>query len=131
VVGLYIVGVTWFARTEARTSSQAALACAAAVMLVSLILAVPLPLHDPPERASWLFPYLLVVLGFVVGLPLSQAIASPTPHRVQAGVRRALLGLILLDTVLATARAGTVGLVLLVLLLPALYLNRRRWLYAT
>jgi 4-hydroxybenzoate polyprenyltransferase len=131
VVGLYIVGVTWFARTEARTSSQAALAGAAAVMLVALILAVPLPLHDPPERASVLFPYLLVGLGFVVGLPVSRAIASPTPQRVQAGVRRALLGLILLDTVLATARAGTLGLVLLVLLLPALYLNRRRWLYAT
>jgi 4-hydroxybenzoate polyprenyltransferase len=131
VVGLYIVGVTWFARTEARTSSQAALAGAAAVMLAALLLAVPLPLHDPPERASVLFPYLLVALGFVVGLPISRAIAAPTPQRVQAGVRRALLGLILLDTVLATARAGAAGLVLLVLLLPALYLNRRRWLYAT
>jgi 4-hydroxybenzoate polyprenyltransferase len=131
VVGLYIVGVTWFARTEARESSQAALAGAATVMLAALLLAVPLPLHDPPDRASVLFPYLLVALGFVVGLPVSRAIGSPTSQRVQAGVRRALLGLILLDAVLATARAGALGLVLLVLLLPALYLNRRRWLYAT
>jgi len=55
----------------------------------------------------------------------------PTPSRVQAAVRRALVGLILLDTVLATGLAGTAGLSLLVLLLPSLYLNRKRWLYAT
>jgi 4-hydroxybenzoate polyprenyltransferase len=139
VVGLYIVGVTWFARTEARASNQSALAGAAAVMLAALILAVPLPLGRaalPVERpeegvASPLFLPLLVALGFVVGLPVCRAIASPTPPRVQAGVKRALVGLILLDAVLASATAGTVGLVLLVLLVPSLYLNRKRWLYAT
>jgi 4-hydroxybenzoate polyprenyltransferase len=130
VVGLYIVGVTWFARTEARTSNQAALAGAAVVMLCALILAVPLPLRDP-EKSSPLFLYMLAAFGFVVGLPISRAIAVPTPVNVQAGVKRAIMGLILLDTVLATATAGEIGLVLLVLMLPSLYLNRRRWLYAT
>jgi 4-hydroxybenzoate polyprenyltransferase len=131
VVGLYIVGVTWFARTEARTSSKPALAGAAAVMLAAVILAVPLPVHRPVDSASPLFPYLLVAFGFLVGLPVSRAIAAPAPENVQAGVKRALIGLILLDTVLATATAGTIGLVLLVLLVPSLYLNRKRWLYAT
>jgi 4-hydroxybenzoate polyprenyltransferase len=131
VVGLYIVGVTWFARTEARTSSKPALVGAAAVMLGALILSVPLPVHRPENSASPLFPYLLVAFGFVVGLPISRAIAAPAPENVQAGVKRALMGLILLDTVLATATAGTVGLVLLVLLVPSVWLNRRRWLYAT
>jgi hypothetical protein len=41
------------------------------------------------------------------------------------------MGLIALDAVLATALAGWVGLFILVLLAPALYLARRRWLYAT
>ncbi len=41
------------------------------------------------------------------------------------------MGLILLDMVLATALAGTAGLVLLVLLAPSVYLNRQQWLYAT
>jgi 4-hydroxybenzoate polyprenyltransferase len=136
VVGLYIAGVTWFARTEARTSSKPVLAGAAIVMLAALILAVPLPVHqhaDPtsPHATSPLFPYLLVALGFVVGLPISRAISTPSPENVQAGVKRALMGLILLDTVLATATAGTIGLVLLVLMIPSVYLNRRRWLYAT
>jgi hypothetical protein len=50
---------------------------------------------------------------------------------VQAAVKRALMGLILLDAVLATGTIGTVGLVIAVLMLPSVYLNSRRWLYAT
>jgi 4-hydroxybenzoate polyprenyltransferase len=136
VVGLYIAGVTWFARTEARTSSQNALRGAAAVMLASLVLALPLPAlpqpaHLPPGESSPLFPYLLVGLGFLLGLPVWQAIVTPSPAQVQTAVKRCLMGLILLDAVLATALASTVGLVLLVLLLPSLYLNYRKGLYAT
>jgi 4-hydroxybenzoate polyprenyltransferase len=131
VVGLYIVGVTWFARTEARLSNQNALLGAAAVMLAALILAVPLPLQVAPEQRSALFLYLLVGLGFLLGMPIVAAIAQPTPPRVQAVVKRSLMGLILLDTVLATATAGLVGLLILLLLAPSLYLNRKSWLYAT
>jgi UbiA prenyltransferase family len=137
VVGLYIAGVTWFARTEARLSSQTALRGAAAVMLAALLLALPLPVSVPPGQeevapaGSFLFPYLLVGLGFVVGLPVSQAVANPTPGRVQAAVKRSLMGLVLLDAVLATAVAGAAGLAILLLLVPSVYLNRKSWLYAT
>jgi 4-hydroxybenzoate polyprenyltransferase len=131
VVGLYIVGVTWFARTEARVSNQTALGGAAAVMLAALLLAVPVPALSPPGSASPLFPYLLVVLGFLIGIPVSKAIAGPTPRHVQAAVKRSLMGLVVLDAVLATAIAGTLGLILLILLVPILYLGRWRWLYAT
>jgi 4-hydroxybenzoate polyprenyltransferase len=131
VVGLYVAGVTWFARTEARLSKQIHLQGAAAVMLAALVTALLLPLQGREGTASPLFPYLLVAFGFAVGLPVCQAIASPTPAHVQAAVKRALLGLIVLDAVLASAVVGTVGLTILVLLAPALYLNRKRWLYAT
>jgi 4-hydroxybenzoate polyprenyltransferase len=131
VVGLYIVGVTWLARTEARESQQGALLGAALVLVSALALALPLPVHVPPGVASPLFPYLLIGLGFWLGLPVVKAVKSPTPAYVQAAVKRVLMGLILLDATLATALAGTVGLVLLVLLVPSLYLNRRRELYAT
>src|SRR5947209_4324018 len=60
VVGVYIVGVTWFARTEARASSRRALTLAAIVMLLALLLAVPLPARASPEASSPLFPYLVV-----------------------------------------------------------------------
>lgn len=131
VIGLYIVGVTWFARTEATTSRRPALAGAAAVMLTALLLALPLAVQVPPERVSVLFPYLLVALGYFLALPIRRALRAPTPANVQSAVKRSLMGLILLDAVCATATAGTVGLVVLVLLIPSIYLNRRRWLYAT
>lgn len=129
VVGLYIVGVTWFARTEARVSSQRALFGAALVMLGSLLLALPLPVRLEPGTASPLFPYLLVGLGFLVGLPVCRAVTQPTPPRVQAAVKRSLIGLVLLDATLATALAGWAGLLILVLLLPVLFLGR--WIYQT
>jgi 4-hydroxybenzoate polyprenyltransferase len=129
VVGLYIVGVTWFARTEAQISRQSALRAAAGVMFGALALALPLPLWFPRDTSSPVFPYLLVGLGFLVGSPVSQAINRPAPATVQAAVKRAIFGLVVLDATLATAVAGEIGLVLLVLLLPAMYLGR--WIYST
>jgi 4-hydroxybenzoate polyprenyltransferase len=131
IVGLYIVGVTWFARTEARTSSRSVLKRAAMVMLAALCLAIPLPISVPAGSSSFLLPYLLVGLGFIVGLPASRAIAEPSPGNVQGAVKRAIFGLVLLDAVLATGCAGAVGLLILLLLLPSLYLARNRRLYAT
>ncbi len=129
VVGMYIVGVTWFARTEARQSKRSSLRGAALVMLAALLLALPLPAPLPPDTAAPVFPYLLVALGFFVGLPVHRAIVQPSPARVQAAVKRAIFGLIVLDAVLATALAGNAGLVILLLLLPAATLGR--WIYST
>jgi 4-hydroxybenzoate polyprenyltransferase len=133
VVGLYIAGVTWFARTEARQSNSSALLGAAGVMLSGLLLSLAAPAlaeaNGLPHTTTPFFPYLLVGLGFYLGLPLARAISSPSPARVQAAVKRAILGLILLDAVLATSLAGLAGIGLAALLLPALYLGR--WLYST
>src|SRR5262245_42458264 len=133
VVGLYIVGVTWFARTEARESEQSMLGLAAGVMAIAGVLALGLP---PAARSAGLspttspfFPYLLVAFGFYVGVPAARAILRPAPSKVQAAVKRAVLGLVVFDAVLATALGGEIGLVLLVFLPPAMYLGR--WLYST
>ncbi len=131
VVGLYIVGVTWLAKTEARTSNRAALQGAAGVILASLLLALTLPAPLPAGQASPLFPFLLVAFGFYLGLAIREAIQRPTPGPVQTAVRRCLMGLIVFDALLASALAGSVGLILLVLLIPSILLNRRRRLYAT
>jgi 4-hydroxybenzoate polyprenyltransferase len=133
VVGIYIAGVTWFARTEARMSNQRMLSTAACIMLAGLLLALPLPLElDPnkgPNAGTFVFPYLLVALGFLVGLPVSQAIVNPTPPQVQAAVKRAIMGLVVLDAALSLPFAGLWGLLILTLLVPALYLGR--WIYST
>lgn len=128
-VGVYIMGVTWFARTEAKQSSRTSLNAAAAVMACALLLALPLPLAVPAGTSSPLFPYMLVALGLYVGVPVGNAIALPVPSRVQKAVKRAIFGLVVLDAALASALAGTTGLLLLLLLLPAAYLGR--WIYST
>lgn len=131
VVGLYVIGVTWLARTEARQSSRPALQGAAGVLLASLLLAVPLPVATPLRECSALFPYLLVALGLLLGFPVVEAVRTPSPERVQTAVKSCLLGLIALDAVLATAVAREAGLLLLLLVIPVLLLRRLRWLYAT
>lgn len=131
VVGLYVTGVTLFARTEARQSNRILLRIGAGMMLSALLLALPIPVFLPSNASSPLFPYLLALFGFFLGLALWTAQANPSPAVVQAAVKRSLLGLILLDSILATTVIGTPGLLLLLLLVPALYLNRRRTLYAT
>jgi UbiA prenyltransferase family len=130
-VGVYIVGVTWLARTETRATAKVSLIGAALVLLAAFALALSVPAYRRADTASVVFPYLLVVLGFFVGFPLQRAIANPTPASVQGAVRHCLMGLILFDTALATGAAGSVGLVLLVLMVPSVYLNTRAWLYAT
>ncbi len=129
VVGLYIVGVTWFARTEEGESRKFYLVAAAAVMLVALLLALGLPLHREPGTAFVGYPYLLVGFGFHIGLPVIAAIQEPSPKRVQAAVKTCVLGLVLLDAVLATVFVGPAGLLIALLFLPARYLGR--WVYST
>jgi 4-hydroxybenzoate polyprenyltransferase len=131
VVGVYAAGVTWFARTEARVSNRAELQGAAVVLLAALLLALPLPATLKPGTSSVLFPYLLVAFGFAVGLPVCRAVAAPSAANVQAAVTRCLLGLTVLDAILATGLVGVVGLAILLLLVPAVYLRRQKWLYAT
>ncbi len=129
VVGTYIVGVTWFARTEARLSKRNALAGALAVMAAGLFLGLAVPAVTPTGRCSVAFPYVLVALGFFVGVPAGHALGRPTPAYVQKAVKRALVGLVVLDAALAAGLIGDLGWVILILLVPVLYLGR--WIYST
>ena len=130
VVGLYIVGVTWFARTEEGESQKSHLLAASGVMLAALGLALAVPTHFAQNNWSVsFFPYLLVAFGFWVGSPVAAAIREPSPKRVQAAVKACVLGLVLLDAVLATAFVGPAGLLVGLLLVPARYLGR--WVYST
>lgn len=128
-IGVYIVGVTWFARTEEKRSDPKVLTRAALVMVAAGLLALAVGTRVPPGTSSPLFPYLLVAAGFWVGLPVWAAIQKPTPDRVQAGVRRSIFGLVLLDALLASVFVGTPGLLLVLLLPPALLLGK--WVYST
>ncbi len=98
-IGVYIVGVTWFARTEEGESRRRHLIYASLVMLAALGLAVTVPMYREPGTSFILFPYLVVAFGFYIGLPISRAIQKPGPKQVQAAVKRCILGLVVLDAV--------------------------------
>jgi 4-hydroxybenzoate polyprenyltransferase len=130
-IGVYIVGVTWFAKTEARQSKQQTLMTAAFVMAGGLFLALTVPALAVDEFSfePTLFPYLLTLFGLYLGLKIVPAIRDPAPTRVQPAVKRAILGLVLLDAILATSLVGWPGLAIVGLLAPATWLGQ--WLYST
>ena len=129
VIGIYIAGVTWFVRTEEGQSQRRQLGAAAGVMLLALVLALILKAKLPADAGTVLFPYLLVLFGFLIGRPIARAIASQGPREVQAAVKRCILGLVGLDALLATAFAGCAGLLIVLLLPPALIIGK--WVYST
>lgn len=133
VVGTYVAGVTWFAKTEARESNRTVLRAAAGVMALGLGLSVFVPPvygdNGATARTFVLFPYLLVAFGVYVGVAVVRAIQNPVASKVQPAVKRAVLGLIVLDALLASALVGPVGLLILALLVPAHLMGR--WVYST
>lgn len=129
IVGVYIVGVTWFARTEEKRSNPKVLKLASGVILAALLLAVALPSMIPGNTCSWLYPYSLVAFGGYLWPAIYRAVKYPTPTNVQGAVKRLILGLVFLDAILASAFAGTLALVLVVLLIPAKLLGK--WIYST
>lgn len=124
VIGIYIAGVTLFARSEVHRSRATQLILAAILMATALALGLALPIHYEPGTGSWIFPYALAGLAIIVGGPVLAAIRKPDPQPVQAAVKRCILGLILLDATLATAFWDWRGLAIGLLLLPALLLGR-------
>ena len=140
-VGVYIVGVTWFSRSEAEESNRAALIGALVLMLGGIGLLAWAPFYDSVDGApSQLFPYvaqlgrnwwlLWGLLALSIAYRAVLAISDPSPGRVQQAVKHSIMSLIVLD---AASTAGVQGLVaataVLLLLVPARLLGR--WVYST
>ncbi len=140
-VGLYITGVTWFARTEARESRRLNLAGAVVVMAAGLalvaafprLIAHELPLELAPNYAldlgtRWYVLWLL--LGMLILRRAVVACANPTPQRVQLAVKECILSLVMIDAVACFAVRGMFwAVIILLLLLPTMFLGR--WIYST
>lgn len=133
-IGVYIVGVTIFARTEARASSRTRLIGGLGVLLAGMALLTATPAlsqHDPPlvvSRYGW---YLLwALLALVTARRCGLAIAEPSPPRVQAAVRHCVQSIIVLDAAVCVGYAGPVwGIAVLSLIFPTVLLAQ--WLKAT
>ncbi len=137
-IGVYIVGVTWFARNEAEPEShRGQLTLALLVMLGGMALLWRVEgqidprqlnalLQQDPER--WTLFWL--ALGALAALRCLRAIVQPHSEFVQEAVKQSLFSLILLDAVLTFATRDLIWAVaVLALILPMTLLGR--WVYST
>ncbi|MEX2186262.1 MAG: UbiA family prenyltransferase [Pirellulales bacterium] len=134
-IGLYIVGVTWFARTEAVDSRRWQLLLATVVMLLGFVPLAALPRLET-EAVVWKFTiapdrwYLFWgLIAALVGWRCLRAVIQPSPRLVQSAVKHAIMTLIVLDAAAAFPAGGLLTLAILALVFPMLALGS--WVYST
>lgn len=125
-VGLYIMGVTIYARREEGDSSPAGLMLGLMFQISGLILIGCLPWWATGE-ADWSldprrgYPLLIGLIGLTVLNRGVKGVAHPVPRKVQLAVKHAILTLILVDAAVVLMWAGPwFGCAVVLLLLPAL-----------
>lgn len=132
IVGVYIAGVTWFAKNEAIQSDRISLLLASSLILLALLTSLCTPgLNPSGTPPPLLFPYLFFLLLVRIGSALFNAIKDPSPRTVQGTVVTCLKSLVFLDCILTVGVAGWVGLWILLLLVPNFITNRFKTLYST
>jgi 4-hydroxybenzoate polyprenyltransferase len=133
-VGIYIFGVTVFARTDAHTSSRGRLLSGFVILIggMALLAAVPmLTNHRPQLQVNTKGWYLLwIALALITARRCLMAVFEPSPPRVQSAVRFCVQSLIVLNAAVCVGYAGPYwGFAVLALLAPTFLLTT--WLNAT
>jgi 4-hydroxybenzoate polyprenyltransferase len=133
-IGVYVMGVTIFARTDERVSSRVRLTNGLAVLLLGmgLLAAVPwLTAERPPlvvARVGWYA--LWGALALIIGRRCLMALFEPSPERVQSAVRNCVQSIIVLDAAVCVGYVSPYwGFAVLSLLVPTFLLTM--WLNAT
>ena len=138
-IGVYIVGVTWFARREAIVGRRVELALSVVVMFCGLALLawfpsladdalseVSQPAYTTPDR--WRL--LMALLGSVIAWRVVGAVVDPRPELVQFAVRQCIISLVILDaSACFVVRGMPAAMIILALLAPLLILQQ--WFYST
>ena len=133
-IGLYIVGVTWFARGEAKEqNSQFALTAAFLVMLAGIGLLYWFPETSERFTMPSRWEYLWLAVAGLIGWRAVRAIVAPKPAHIQLAIKHAIFGIFMLDAGVCLALGGRAGniwpLAILLLAMPAMALGR--WVYST
>ena len=137
-IGVYVAGVTWFARRESQREQPAATGAGHAgdgaghrhAGLVSQLVGPDSSSGDRSSatRTRW---YLLTgVLGMLIVWRCLWAVIEPVPARVRMAVAQCVLSIVMLDAVACYAIRGVFwASMILLLLLPAMFLGR--WIETT
>lgn len=130
-IGLYVIGVTWFARYEAIASPRPFLFSGLMLMLLGTVVLTLVPLQGGfPHQAvgfdnPWVWPLLICLVTAPVWRRAIQAFISTRPADVQGTIRQSLMTLIVIDAAIVLVVAGppaAIGILLLVV--PATLLAR-------
>jgi hypothetical protein len=135
-IGVYIVGITWFARREAVQSSKTHLLGGLITILAGIAMLWSFPRLLPQvEQTSILnaqlyWALLWVGIAILIGWRFVRAVMKPTPQFVQSAIKTGILSIIVLDATVAFGMRGCwPTIAILLLLLPAIFLGR--WVYST
>jgi 4-hydroxybenzoate polyprenyltransferase len=134
-LGVFIVGVTWFARSEAGTSRRIQLTAGFTVMLAGMFMISRFPaflseneflFSGQPQNWTLLW----VIIATIIGWRAVRAIYQPTPAHVQATVKTGILAIIALDAAVVFGVHGPLpAIAVLMLLVPTIFLGW--WVYST
>ncbi len=140
--GLFVCGITWISRDEARAGAGPGRRAGVVVgllaqvvgllgLLASAVLWILRTGRDPTAPAlAFVGPLILLLTAGPVLRAGADAVREPIPARLQAAVKAGVLSLVWLDVgLVASARGPAVALAVAVLWLPAFGFGR--WLYAT
>lgn len=127
-LGIYISGVTWFSRYEARESPRWHLVASLLVVNLGLTVLIGFVVHWPegvPGR-SWNTALALGFIGVIINRRLLMAVIDPSPAKVQASIKTMLLSLIVLDASLVffVQEDPQYAVTVVLLLFPAVVVSR-------
>lgn len=139
-MGIYVAGITWFARSEARESNRGLLVFGFAVMVLGLVQLSSIPFWgwELPSTVNLNRPYLLPVMIGLISLSIGRlgllAIADPIPTNVQMTIKQCIFSMILIHaaiTLWVDPRPESIYLPvsIVVLIFPAILLGR--WFRST
>jgi 4-hydroxybenzoate polyprenyltransferase len=130
-IGVYVVGITWFARNEAGKSSPISLVAG----LLTMAGGIGLLGYSLQGRGGLQFEllHMWLLLALLLFPTLRRGVVAlndPSPPKVQATVKQAIISIIVFDAAICIAIAPTpYALSVLALLAPAVVLGR--WVYST
>ncbi|MEA1949774.1 MAG: UbiA family prenyltransferase [Planctomycetota bacterium] len=129
-IGIYIAGVTFFARSEAERSDRGRLLVGIAVMMLGIVLLAQLPDYTWLTMTASRWHFFMALMGVMIAWQSLRAVFCTQPHCVQMAVKQAILSLVMLDAAVVLGVAGAIpAVVVLALLIPTVVLGR--WIYST
>jgi 4-hydroxybenzoate polyprenyltransferase len=132
-MGVYVAGVTWFARKESDRSARSQLVAAAATSHAGVagLIASMWTIRKSDSQPAWLAIAAIACVIAWIDIRLLAAMRDPTPRNVQAAVKRMLLAIVLLDATMVFFCTGSPMLAACVaaLIIPAATLGR--WIFIT